>query len=149
MRTHPCTGSTYTVGFTLIEAMITVAVLALLASMALPSYRDYVVRARLEEAPVELSRIAVALEQFYQDNLRYGTGTACPAAAPANANFQYACSFGTGGQTYQVSATGTAASGTAGFGYALNQTGQRTTTRPTSWGGNMTGCWLTQKGGNC
>lgn len=52
-------------GFTLIELMITVAVIALLASIALPSYNQYVLRSHRAEARNFLLSVAQRLEQNY------------------------------------------------------------------------------------
>jgi len=62
-------------GFTLIELVITISVLALLAGIAIPAYQDYVQRGRRSEAMSQLVEIANRQEQFYSDgNFRY-TGT--------------------------------------------------------------------------
>lgn len=52
-------------GFTLIELMITVAVVAILAAIALPSYNQYVLRSHRAEAKNTLLTIAQRLEQNY------------------------------------------------------------------------------------
>ena len=60
-------------GFTLIELMITVVVIAILASIAIPSYRDYVLRSRRTDATTALMRLQAAEEKYY---LQYNTYTA-------------------------------------------------------------------------
>ena len=50
-------------GFTLIELMITVAVIAVLSAIALPSYTDYVTRSKLAEAYAHLADLRVKMEQ--------------------------------------------------------------------------------------
>ena len=52
-------------GFTLIELMIVVAIVAFLASIALPSYRNFVVRSNRAEAVADLSELASWLERQY------------------------------------------------------------------------------------
>ena len=53
-------------GFTLIEIMIVVAIVAILSAIALPSYSDYVLRSKLPEAFSALSDQRIRLEQYYQ-----------------------------------------------------------------------------------
>ena len=67
-------------GFTLIELMVTVAVVAILASIALPSYSAYLQRSRVPAALDGLSSYATRMEQRYQDVGNYATGTACAVA---------------------------------------------------------------------
>ena len=60
-------------GFTLTELMIVVAILALLASIAMPSYRQYVIRSHRTDATSALLRLAADEERFYIQNNRYGS----------------------------------------------------------------------------
>lgn len=60
-------------GFTLIEVMITVAVVALLASIAVPSYQNYVTRSNEALAKSFLSELASRQQSFYNDRRRYAT----------------------------------------------------------------------------
>ncbi|TDO10529.1 MULTISPECIES: type IV pilin protein [Halomonas] len=60
-------------GFTLIELMITVAILSILASVALPSYQRYVDRSYRTQAQVLLQQMAQQLERRYSQTYRYGT----------------------------------------------------------------------------
>lgn len=59
-------------GFTLIELMVTVVIVAILASIALPSYQEYVRRQRLATAKQEMMVIAGELERFKTKNFSYG-----------------------------------------------------------------------------
>lgn len=52
-------------GFTLIELMITIAIIALLSAIALPSYNQYVFRSHRAEARNTLLAVAQRLEQNY------------------------------------------------------------------------------------
>ncbi|MEM5550021.1 type IV pilin protein [Pseudoalteromonas sp. NEC-BIFX-2020_002] len=58
-------------GFTLIELMITVAILGIIASVALPSYFEHVKRTARTEAVTALLDAANRQEQFFVDNRQY------------------------------------------------------------------------------
>ena len=67
-------------GFTLIELMIAVAIVAILTAIAYPSYQRYVARTHRDAAAACMSQYAQFMEQFYTANLRYnGAGFAAPA----------------------------------------------------------------------
>ncbi|MFT5759290.1 MAG: type IV pilus assembly protein PilE [Alteromonadaceae bacterium] len=58
-------------GFTLVELLVTIAIIGILASVAFPSYTDYVVRSNRTEGQRELVRIANLQEQYYADSRNY------------------------------------------------------------------------------
>jgi len=126
-------------GFTLIELMIVVVVVAILSAVAFPLYTDYVIRGKLAEAVSALSDGRVKMEQFFQDNRTYFGG---PAPA-ATTNFDYGTS-NTSTTTYTITATGTG--NISAFSYTINQSNTKTSTTP--WGNNST-CWVVKKGGAC
>ncbi|HMG58235.1 MAG TPA: type IV pilin protein, partial [Burkholderiales bacterium] len=71
-------------GFTLIELMVTVAIIAVLAAIAVPNYTDYVKRGKLQEATSNLLAMRTKMEQYFQDNRSYTTPGA-PVLAPCTA----------------------------------------------------------------
>ena len=138
-------------GFTLIEVMITVAVIAIIAAVALPSYIDYAMRGKLVEAKTNLSDMRTRLEQYFLDNRAYPN--ACIAYAsgappagkiylPASIkNFAITCALTD--TTYAVTATG------LGFVFTIDQTNaKQTTTVPSGWN-TSTVCWVSRKNGDC
>ncbi len=58
-------------GFSLIELMMTVAIIGILGSIALPSYMSYVKKSKRTEAKTELLRIAQLQESHFVENLSY------------------------------------------------------------------------------
>jgi type IV pilus assembly protein PilE len=134
-------------GFTLIEVLITVAIVAILAMVALPAYNQYILRANITEAASGLSDMRVKLEQYFQDQRTYAgacaNGTVAPL--PAGKNFTFTCALAA--TTYTVTATGS--NSMASFIFTVDQAGTRATTSvPTGW--NNQGCgWVLKKDGSC
>lgn len=147
-------------GFTLIELMITVVVIAILAAIALPMYQNYVMSGKLAEAKTQLSDLRVKLEQFYQDNRNYGTntcgtdagGTVRVAIPQAGVQyFTYACVLANAGQGYTITAAGVASQGVGSFAFTIDQDNNKVTTAvPTGWvQPNPNTCWVTKANGSC
>jgi type IV pilus assembly protein PilE len=138
-------------GFTLLEMMIVVVVVAILAAVALPSYRDYITRSQLAEAYTNLADVATKLELYFQDNRTYAGACAAGTVAPlpnAPKYFAFTCPTLTATQ-YTVQAAGTAGN-TTGFTFTIDQAGVRQTTAvPAGWTAPATNCWVRAKGGTC
>lgn len=89
-------------GFTLIELMITVAIVAILAAVAYPSYRDQVAKGRRAEAKTVAVEASQWMERFYAENYRYdqnSKGTAVTDAALFKGRFPKAPKSGSANYT--------------------------------------------------
>ena len=54
-------------GFTLIELMIVIAIIGILASVALPAYQDYTVRAQVSEGAIAASSVKIGVTDMFAD----------------------------------------------------------------------------------
>ena len=138
-------------GFTLIEIMITVAIIAIIAAIAVPQYQDYVTRGELVEGQAGLGAYRVAMEQFYQDNRNYGPG-ACgaPIVASSYKYFTLSCALTNGNQGFTATMTGTNGKvvGPPPFIFTINEQNARvTTSAPANWSPSLPyPCYITRKG---
>ena len=65
---------TVTKGFTLVELMITVAILGVIAGIAIPAYNGYIETARMTEADNNLAAIRLAEEEYFLEKNTYFAG---------------------------------------------------------------------------
>jgi type IV pilus assembly protein PilE len=127
-------------GFTLIELMITVAVIGVLVAIALPSYRDQVAKGKRSAAKSVLMQSQQWMERFYSENYRYDinlVNTAVTDSTLFPAQFSTAPPAGEGGAAYTISVVATSRSYTVTAvpltamasdkcgTYRINQTGRK------------------------
>lgn len=122
-------------GFTLIEVMIVVAIVAILASIGIPSYRQHMIKSNRAAAESFMLSIANKQEQYVLDARTYATSlTALNLNTPPEISTKYTITLGNiANNTYTITATpkGGQASDTCGA-VTLDQAGKKL---PAS------GCW--------
>ena len=100
-------------GFTLIELMITTAIVAMLAAVAYPSYTRYIVRSNRTAAQAQMLDIANREQQFLLANRAYATKAALEASGysvPTNVSGKYSYDITVGTNavpSYTITFTGT------------------------------------------
>ena len=120
-------------GFTLLELMIVIGLLAILAVIALPSYSEYVVRTKLRSGTEGLSSFRSVLEQAYQDTRSYrdDADSACRIATYPTDNFSLTCAA-TSDVLFTLTASSLADVGLGNAGsyvFTINQDGATKTTK--------------------
>jgi type IV pilus assembly protein PilE len=134
-------------GFTLVELMITIVIIAILSAIAVPAYRSYVQRSKRSEATSALLRIQAAQEKFFLQNNAYSANLA--GAPPAGlgmltvtdgGNYNLALAVAAGGFTATATATSTQADDSKCQTFTINQNGVRTAADGAA-ADNTTECW--------
>jgi type IV pilus assembly protein PilE len=136
-------------GFTLIELMIVIVVIAVLGSIAVPSYRSYILRTHRVEATSALLNLAAAQEKFYLQNNTYAADDDLTDAPPAGLGLPETTENGwytleiTAADVTNFTATATAAGGqvadSACASFTVNALGVKSATK--QGGAASTDCW--------
>ena len=122
---------TIQLGFTLIELMITVAIIGILAAVAYPAYTQYVIRANRVAAQSEMMDIANRQQQFLLSNRSYASKATLEASGytlPSSVSSKYGYAIAIGGgavPSYTLTFTPTGAQASDG-NLALTSEGSKT-----------------------
>lgn len=141
-------------GFTLIEVMIVVAIVAILTAIALPSYRDYVLRGQMVDGTNGLATMQANMERYFQDNRQYSdvsTSVQSPCRTGSDISrtvgkFLISCDSTTA-SAYSIQAVSSAL---GGLTFKLDQAGKRSTYNlPSGWGADCVNAWILKRGQTC
>jgi len=125
-------------GFTLIEAVVVMAVAAILAAVAIPNYSEYVMRSHRSAVQSFISDVASRQSQFFVDRRSYAaTVAALNMTPPAEVAARYAIAIAVVAGPpagFQVSATPTGSQATDRCGQlTIDQAGNRTAVTTRCW----------------
>ena len=134
-------------GFTLIELMVAVTVLAILMGIALPAYTDYVIRARRADATAALMSAMNAMERFRANNFSYETAGAPPFSTnvpmDGTATPYYVLTIVDDATTYTITATSTGIQSDA-LGSTETLTINQNGVKRWTYSGSTENCWPTK-----
>ena len=125
-------------GFTLIEAVVVMAIAAILAAVAIPNYSEYVMRSHRSAVQSFISDVASRQSQFFLDRRNYAaTVAALNMTAPAEVAARYTVAIAVVAGPpagFQVTATPTGAQATDRCGVlTIDQAGNRTAVSNRCW----------------
>ncbi len=148
-------------GFTLVELVVAMVIIATLAAIAIPSYSSYVLKSHRTEAKGALLDLAASEERYYSTNNQYTTNPQLLGYPAASAPF----AIGTGGYymveqiglnppvapsgtsvgspatfTITANAVGNQLKDTACFAYTVSSSGQQTA-QNSALADNSAACW--------
>lgn len=127
-------------GFTLIELMVTIVIVAILAAIALPSYQSYIKRANIKATQADLVSLSLVFENYYQRNLSYPNQDYASASALKASSafpqwsasksdiFEFSSKTVDSGKGYELIATAKDSSNLVGCILKITNTNSRTST---------------------
>lgn len=145
-------------GFSLAELLVTLAIVALLAGLAIPAYSTYIKSAKLKEPPALLTHTAAQLEKTFLDFRSYArcddgaSGDACKCNVTPASTASFAVNCKMRGDGYLLTASNVTLFGLGDGGsyvYTLDHLGRRATTYFAGKEIADTPCWVITEGTKC
>ena len=122
-------------GFTLVELMITVAIVGILASIAIPSYQDSVMKSRRADAKAALLGLANTMERNFTTTNSY------VGVTPTNTDY-YTITITAAASSYTLSAAPAGAQANDSCGtLTLTHTGVKCPSDNSTCASHTAGCW--------
>lgn len=137
-------------GFTLLETMIVVAIIATLATIALPSYEAYIKRSRILDAVTRLADARARMDDFFLDQRTYVDDSGhCAVTGTSGPTDYFSVNCEATPTTFTLTASGLVAKGMGAFVYAIDHVGTKTTVSvPAGWV-RAADCWTIRQDGLC
>lgn len=137
-------------GLTLIELMIVVALVGIISAVAIPNYRDYIVRGQIVEGQAALENLRAEMERYFQDNRTYATVasfTSPCAELPFLDHFQLSCDVEPDGTKFLLQAVGKGS--VSNFTFTVDERNRKSTTSVGKGWNTCSRKWMKKKGETC
>lgn len=143
LRQDVCQSSVTESGFTLVELMVVVVVVAILAAIAVPSYRTFILKSHRDDAKTALATLQLAQEKYRGNNLTYAAGLSDLGLSAASPQGYYtiaiqSAAVSTSAYEANATATGQQTADTDCQKLAVTQAGFSTDSTKTT---NPSACW--------
>jgi type IV pilus assembly protein PilE len=129
-------------GFTLMELMITVAIIGILAAIAVPAYSKYVIQGKRSDAKAALLSAQLAQEKYRANNTTYGTLAQISVNTTSPGGYYTIAVSANTATAYTVTATPKSPFADSDCGiFAVNKDGKTTSDTGQTTAAKVTECW--------
>ena len=129
-------------GFTLIELMIVIAIIAILAAIALPAYQDYIVRSKVSEAVLQADGCKTSVAEYFQSQGKVPTTLLSSGCSSHATQYVKSLDVGAGGTIIVLLSTDLSLSSAASTNFNLKPT-STTIDAPLTWDCSAAGATTT------